>query len=495
MNNNLNPKTPPPATTNSGPPSLVASGSQSTTGYGPNNHPFVSVANLFLEADLSPPALSEQCPLQDVINVANNSILARLINDPDIPNYWKDLDSIAQVGLAFLIYKKQHEILLGHLNGVDAARLIMKKVQGLTDGSHSTLLSFIRQGGDNSYGGGAEHGSSSWEIFLGKHPEWVDDDSAFTIFTHLGESGNLVESPLVRDQDTSSLVCWIISAAQVLLYVMILRTGSSLYEGISAWGINIGRFMRNNLTNEQIFQSIFGENGGYPEGILETLLEHTAVPRPESHSPKTRRIAIDYTDSMLVHGNILNELETRGALLVKGLKVFPGYIDASITEHSGNLEALGGCATGHSVLHACVVTGVVLTGSDEVMGGVKFLMQDSIPGRPFVGIGLDLLRSMGIKYFEVVEDDVYFPGTTDMHKLDNVPVHTSSGSPHSSKFPSSVFGSEFNGVSIEECLTESQDSGKKTSPRYYMGLSDFQKEGAEKIDFRTYVLHTSGKPH
>ena len=76
----------------------------------------------------------------------------------------------------------------------------------------------------------------------------------------------------------------------------------------------------------------------------------------------------------------------------------------------------------------------------------------------------------------------------------------SSGSPHSSKFSSTVIESESNGVSIEECLTESQDFGPKmassqaaaTKPAY-IGFTDFEKEGTENIDFSTYIMHTSGK--
>ena len=504
MNNYSNPRTPSPAT-NSGPPSLVASGSQSTTVFftpGPNdnNREFVSFADLFLRAEYSPPAFSNRCPLQDVIEKAN-SILLRCSDNPAVPKLWEDLDEIHQVGLAFLIYKKQHELVLEQLNGdqAKAACQIMEKVLGLTNGSHSTLKSFIHQGGDNSHDGDGEH-SNGWESYLDKHPEWRDNETAFTIFTHPGSNGHLVESPFVRDQDIASLVCYIISAAQVLLYYMILKTGSSLSDGIKSWGINVGRFMRNNLSNKQIFRTIFFQDGGYPDFILETLLEHVQTPHPDDHAKKTRKASIDYDSSKLVYEVVLHELKKRGPLLVKGLKSFPGYIDTSITEHSGDLKELGGHTTGHPVLHACVVTGVVLTGSDDVMGGVKFLMQDSLPGRPFVGIGLDLLRSMGIDDFEAIENDVYFPGTTDMHKLDNVPIHTSSGSPHSSKFPSTVFESESNGVSIEECLTESQDSGMKMSSTQaaatkldYIGFTDFEKEGAEDIDFSTYIMHTSGK--
>jgi hypothetical protein len=60
------------------------------------------------------------------------------------------------------------------------------------------------------------------------------------------------------------------------------------------------------------------------------------------------------------------------------------------------------------------------------MGGIQFLVQDSLPGRPFVGIGIDLLQSMGVKNLVGIEAGVVFHGTTNDNSLDEIPIRLTS---------------------------------------------------------------------
>ena len=400
----------------------------------------MNLASLFDNAGYSPPAKSDACPLGDIETKANE-ILAHL---PDGPIQWEQLNGTQQVGVAFLIFKNQHDFLQVENSQPEVAKQIMNKVAGLhSPDSYSALSAFLRPGGDDAKSDpeGPNPRRDYWGEFLETHPEWVKDtdDFTFTIFTHNGMSENRVEKPFVRFQDTSStMVCYIVSAAQVLLYYMMLKTGSDLAEGIETWGINVGRFMRNNLSDEQIFRTIFLADGGYPQNILNTLLTHATIPHPESHAAKTRKERITSEESIGVFYGIEGALKEVGPLIVCGLRPFPAYMDPTITEYSGDWETLKDPNPNPSTgFHACVVVGVKRTRNEE-MGGVKFLVQDSLPGRPFVSIGLDLLRSMGIKSFESIEKGVDFLGTTPLHQLDVVPIFTTSGSPHVKSLPSEV---------------------------------------------------------
>jgi len=61
------------------------------------------------------------------------------------------------------------------------------------------------------------------------------------------------------------------------------------------------------------------------------------------------------------------------------------------------------------MFHAILITGVHLL-SDERYGGVLFEVQDSLPGRPFLYLGFDLLKSMGEPEMYQINEGVAFAG-------------------------------------------------------------------------------------
>lgn len=82
------------------------------------------------------------------------------------------------------------------------------------------------------------------------------------------------------------------------------------------------------------------------------------------------------------------------------------------------------------------------------MGGVKFLVQDSLFERPFISIGWDLLMSMGIFSFSFIEEGVTYMGSSFDHEFDrdNTPAITYRGSPAAS----------FGHVPSFVCVTQNQ---------------------------------------
>ena len=288
------------------------------------------------------------------------------------------------------------------------------------------------------------------------------------------------------------MICFIISAAQVLLYCMMQRTGEDLEAGVKHWGINIGRYMRNNLTDEQVYRTIFLEDGGYPQRILETLLTHCVVHHLDACAQRSRKIDIEEDDeegSRALAKSIQKQLKKRGALLVCGLRTFPDFEDPNKTEFVGDwnkLKADPACTS----RHAAVIVGVMPTGDDNLMGGIKFLLQDTLPGRPFVSMGIDLLRSMGIKDLEGVEEDASFLGTTDLHNLDVGPgriVSCTSGSPHASKTstPNDIVCPEYEALSHRSSsLSDDQDNSQEASA---------SKEASTKPDFIGFDDLKNGK--
>ena len=120
--------------------------------------------------------------------------------------------------------------------------------------------------------------------FLLKHEGWDSWKTAPTVFNQPAMKKRV--NPFTRCQVDISTVCYMISAATAILYYMCHQTGDSLQDAVPHYCINVGRYMRNQFTNEQVFNYIYGPACGCPETILNQYYRSLA-PTMESRKQKS----------------------------------------------------------------------------------------------------------------------------------------------------------------------------------------------------------------
>ncbi|CAB9526686.1 expressed unknown protein [Seminavis robusta] len=283
------------------------------------------------------------------------------------------------------------------------------------------LLPFVEKGGDTT----TNEPKQYLHDFQSAHPGWENWDDAPTLFKQ-PDLFKRVEL-FVGFQSLMSNVCYIASAASMILYYMQLTTVTKGDEAIQRYGLNIGRFMRNNLTEERIFEMVFKGQGGYPGAdILDRLLVlcHTA---PNMGKIDTLTITgMKGAPPDWIFWSVHCKLSNRGALLVDDFPLFDEYLDAANTVFSGNWNDKKQSDDLKNRFRAFLIVGVKRT-DDGGMGGVKFFLQDTFPERPFIEVGWDLLKSAGIDRLQAIAPRVTFEGTSMDHALDEVPSATWSG--------------------------------------------------------------------
>jgi len=343
--------------------------------------------------------------------------------------------------------------LLKHKGDRRAAALELLGVFDEKTNAHKALAAFLWRGGDKHH----EECDKYWIRFLGKHSEWMEEnESTYSLFTCLDSFGKPM-TPFLRFQTPISNVCFVVSAANAILYYMQRTTGTSREVSLRQYAINVGRFMRNNFTDDQTFQIIFCDNGGYPHDVLECMLTHSITPRAKQR--KTTIINF-FPQVNTTFDTMRCYLET-GPILVCDFRVFSAYLDINRTEFHGDWNELK--EDGQNKLHAFLIVGVRKTENGD-MGGLQFLVQDSFPGRPFITIGWDLFRTMGVRELHVILEDVVFHGTTKENELMSIPIVSclTSGSPrHALILPEDVISSEH--VGIGECFTSSSSEDDTTN--------------------------------
>ena len=402
-------------------PGLVQSNSLSTNLSTPSNaSSLITLDSIFRAAELSPPTKSYMEALNPIISRANK------ILDMVDKEGWARLSKKEQVQLAFLIWKKQDTLLLAK-NG-NNEKLMAERMLEVFDrfsDAGKALEPFLRAGGDEEKDNDADYFSQ----FLREFPEWRNSDTAVSIF-HQTNAFNQQLLPFVLFQTFTSMVCFLVSAANAILYYMIMTTGTARAEAIALYGLNIGRFMRNNLTDEQLFEIVFCKNGGFPDDVLESLLVHSIHIGSRKKS-KTNAFNLQQYFSeggvALVYANVKTHLKAFGPLLVCDFRMFPKYTDKSIKTFGGSWDSWKD-STVTQGNHAFLITGVDYTNIDG-MGGIWFQVQDSLPGRPFVNIGLELLITMCVSDIVNIKENVVFQGTTNDNCFDGVPLSITSGSP------------------------------------------------------------------
>lgn len=211
--------------------------------------------------------------------------------------------------MAFLVLKNQHLLYSEKFsnNERDRARAFeMALDENTLRGKH--LAAFVRKGGDETL---PDPGHCYYQEFLREHPEWREATTIFS--TSNGPFRNL--EPFIRFQQYESMVSFIISASNMILYYMRMTTGTTKEATIHQYSLNVGRFMLNHLTNEHIFEMVFKAEGGYPVCILEDLLQFCQQTRANQSKVGQFRIFSYWTPSLFV-ATVAAALHHTGPLLV-----------------------------------------------------------------------------------------------------------------------------------------------------------------------------------
>jgi len=280
----------------------------------------MTLDDFFREAGLSPPAKSDKVPLSHIITKANAILEGRT---------WDSLSNCEKTRLGFLIFKNQIERLRPMEKSGEEA--LAKAVFQPETIEYKTLMSFIRKVGNEP--GNVEDGETLRRKFLHQHPEWRDvvGKPCFSLFA-ITDRQHLIE-PFVRFQAIGSVVCWCSCASNAILYYMMLTTGTARTEAIGQYGININRFMRNSFTEDEIFKTIFCNDGGYPDDLIDRLLRSTVL---QCERKKDLSMPVYLSPKMspdtIFHYVSVHIME-RGPLVVCNFRVFPAYLDTSTWYH------------------------------------------------------------------------------------------------------------------------------------------------------------------
>lgn len=361
---------------------------------------YETLYTLFRTCDRSPPTDSEGFNLDIVKKQAE-----------DYGQTWEDLDPTQKCLFAFLSMRNQVKILFKmNNNNIDAVK--ENVILALDPDSHerSKLEAFIRRGGD-------QKGSNCHQLYQ----NFTDNNAALTAAIKIGYSlfnemteGNRILRPIFRFQTANSVVCFLICAANAISYTMELRFQSSTQQkAFHQYGFNIGRYMRNKLSDDGIYNCVFAKRGGgYPVKILEDLLTHNTC----DNAGKEITVEVDpsffdikYSISpMAVFEYIKMRLQKYGPIMFTNFRTFPAFADDQETLFCGDWSNIQNRYV-PDMFHAILITGVHLL-SDERYGGVLFEVQDSLPGRPFLYLGFDLLKSMGEPEMCQINEGVAFAG-------------------------------------------------------------------------------------
>ncbi|CAB9516462.1 expressed unknown protein [Seminavis robusta] len=415
----------------------------------------------------TPPPKAKQTSRFFIIKKANH--LLRPINGS-----WAELNQVQQAKLGFLLMMEQDTCAMDHLPNVtpvNIATTFMEALDPSTDIGRR-LEAFVRKGGDR-----AEFADTSSAIKKKFHEAtgnvWREnvDWSVYSIFYDPDHPN--VEA-FLRYQTIFSTVCWILVGAGAIFYYMAKVTGSSFAECVNQYAINLGRFMRNKFKPKEIFAKVFLADGGYPIDFLEHMLDSWKAPSPEE--PKTNLVVLNVKDTpQTIFAKVQSQLETTGPLVIANYKPFSAYRDQQLVENisfSGDWHELKGAGDDTTLMHAVLVVGVRLT-VDGSSGGVEFWAQDSMLGRPFIVLGWDLLKSMGVKNMRHIMEGSTFLGTTDGESVDGYPASLLSGSLSGSPSPSLV-------ESLSSC-----SASEVRGPPEWMGFEI--PEGKKAEDLSTFT--------
>jgi hypothetical protein len=346
---------------------------------------------------LSPPTNANKILMSDIRNAANSHL-------PLIGTRWIALDEYTQAKIAFLLLRNQPSLLQKF--GYNVAELLWRALDVNTPCGRR-LEAFVQKGGDRSFATAAAADIPDFfGSFLVQFPKWNNPEKAPTIFNQLQLC---CEKPVFGFQEETPSVCSLDSMINLIRYSIRLQSGSKDTEAVDLNALNVGRFMRNKLSDKEIFDNIYLGVGSHPDKTLERLLRQFNAGK-SSHGPLTDIIHLgsDVNVFEVIKAGIMKY----GALVIERFKVWPEFLaDSDQLVFGGDWNEKNHIVTSKmrqdSVNHAYLVLGASLTGSEE-MGGIELLVQTSYDDKPFVIVGYDLLLSMGVNKLLAICPGLHF---------------------------------------------------------------------------------------
>jgi hypothetical protein len=190
--------------------------------------------------------------------------------------------------------------------------------------------------------------------------------------------------------------------------------------------------------DKKLYGHIFEDRGGVP---VDQMHEFLAPFTPQSESNTRQIFDIDlrfhvkYNRIQPLYDSIQVLLKNKGALLIPNFKPFKEYCNSGdVLEFGGDYNQImqkdyakqsppnGGLRPTEyymPLLHANIIVGVRRC-EDSCFGGIQFLVQDSLPHRPFAVVGLDLLHSMGVEVLWYLRSGLAFTANNGEFEMDAI---------------------------------------------------------------------------
>jgi hypothetical protein len=357
---------------------------------------------------LSPPTNANEILMSDIRNAANSHL-------PLIGKTWSTLDEYQQAKIAFLLLRNQPSLLQKF--GYNVAELLCRALDVNTPCGRR-LEAFVQKGGDGSFATVTADIPDFFASFLAQFPKWNNPENAPTIFnqphpeiapTISNQPQFRCEKPVFGFQQESSSVCSLVSIMNLINYGMSHQPGTEQTKAVDLYALNVGKFMRNKLSDEEIFDNVYLGVGSHPDKTLERLLRQFNAGE-SSHDMLTDTI---YLGSDISAFEVIKAgIRKYGALVIERFRLWPEFVAAS------DQLVFGGDwnekdhfpkskMRQDSVNRAFLVVGASLTGSEK-MGGIELLVQTSYDNKPFVIVGYDLLLSMGVNQLLAIRPGLKF---------------------------------------------------------------------------------------
>jgi hypothetical protein len=387
-----------------------------------------SLCQFFTDSNYSPPS--------GVDNITESHVLEQVnrLFDP-IKKSWDDLNEVQRIKISFLLLRKQAYLISEYYcSNLSTPEANIKVADMLWGALHEdkvcgrALMAFVRKGGDVTISTSDEGDYKYFETFLSRFPMWGDSEQSFTIFNGLDKNFGAVESFMRFQADTSTL-CYLVAVTNAIFYSMSLQTGTSRIEAIQQYALNISQYQRNRFTHDQIFRTVFLREGGDPKNTIHDLLQPdnpTTLPQD-----LTRPVSIHekyYLNKEILYHVLVMHMKEHGPLIIEAFKIFPEMMNGKEVKFGGDFKTKGKCGTDQNINHTMLVVGVSLTCSEiDNMGGMEFLVQNSWEHKPFLIIGYDLLRSMGVNDLLAIESGLRYQANP--YNVDGDTIMLKCGSP------------------------------------------------------------------
>lgn len=361
--------------------------------------------------------------VSDTIDIANDFLKTAGV----VSVTWETLSNEQKAMMAFFVNEDLFRFFPEHYK---AAKRIVAALFTIGDHGvvwHDNFLNFVRKGGDKAYyedresHEGEDGGVSRYKEHIEKYPIWKDLDERSVTLPNF--------HPLLRFQKEDAMVCSIVTACLLIDYSQKSRSfsgecssssctvvkcdnGSGGTEAtLAKFAMNISRFMRKELSQEEIYGYIFKSIGFKVKTILERIMLNCNRGRDvddiigqfdfdalESSTEDGDDVALD------VFFADIHKVLAKGPLFTDRFRLYDEY-GSSDTCVSG-----GGAKTfpKNDKFHSITIIGAARTPNQH--GGILFLVQDSDPVHPFKNIGLNLMLQMGsIRHLGFLRPPVCFP--------------------------------------------------------------------------------------